>query len=101
MAAGFRLIAFLASAIGVELARGAGLATLVGAALVGFLRISPLYAIAAVAAGTALSLALPEEAGAAGKVAHGLSNAPFLMFIHILLGMAGFGAGRLLRLRRR
>ena len=100
MAAGFRLVAFLASAIGVELLRGAGLATLAGAALVGFMRFNPVYAIAAVVAGTALSLALPEEAGAAGKVAHGLSNAPFVAFVHMLVGVAGFAAGRLLRLMR-
>lgn len=100
MAAGFRLIAFLASAIGVEFFRGAGLVTLTGAGLVGLMRISPLYAVAAVAAGMALSLALPEDAGAAGKVAHGLSNAPFLALIHVVIGIAGFGAGRLLRILR-
>ena len=100
MAAGFRLPAFLATAIGLELARGAGLVTLAGAVLAGFVRLNPLFAILAVAAGTALSLALPEDAANAGKVAHGLSNAPVLILVHGLIGVAGFGAGRLLRFLR-
>ena len=100
MAAGFRLFAFLATAIGIELARGAGLVTLAGAALTGFIRLNPLFAILAVAAGTALSLALPEDAASAGKVAHGLSNAPVLILVHGLIGVVGFAAGRVLRLLR-
>ena len=100
MAAGFRLFAFLASAIGVELARGAGLVTLAGAALVGLLRLNPLFAVLAVVAGTALSLALPEDPGSVGKVAHGLSNTPVLILVHALIGVAAFGAGRLIRFLR-
>ena len=100
MAAGFRLFAFLATAIGIELGRGAGLVTLAGAALAGLLRLNPLFAVLAVVAGTALSLALPEDAASAGKVAHGLSNAPVLILVHGLIGVIGFGAGRLFRFLR-
>ncbi len=100
MAAAFRLVAFLGSAIGLELARGAGLATLTGALFAGLLRLNPLFAIAAVGVGTALSLLLPEDAAAAGKVAHGLSNAPVLILVHGLIAIVGFTAGRLIRFIR-
>lgn len=98
--AGFRFLAFFATAIGIELARGAGLLTLAGAAIAGLVRLNPLFAIVPVVAGLALSLALPEDTATAGKVVHGLSNAPFLMLVYAAIGIAGFVAGRLVRFLR-
>lgn len=97
MAAVIRLLAFVAGAIGVELARGAGLVTLACACMVGAMRLSPLLAVAAVAAGAVLSLMLPEDTASAGKVAHGLSNAPVLLLVHGAIGLVGLVIGWLLR----
>ena len=97
MTAAFRLAAFMVSAIAIELARGAGLATAVTAGLAGGLRINPLFTLIIAGAGAALSLALPDDAATSGKVAHGLSNAPFVFLLHVLLSVAAYVAGRLAR----
>lgn len=97
MAAVVRLLAFMTGAIFVELGRGAGLVTLACACLVGAMRLSPLLAVAAVVAGAALSLVLPEDTASAGKVAHGLSNAPVLLLVHGAIGLVGWVSGSLFR----
>ena len=97
MAAAFRVIAFLASAIGLEILRGAGLATLGAAAIAGALRLSPWFVPVVMLAGAALSLALPEDVASSGTIAHSLSNTPFVLLLHFILAGLGYSGGRIVR----
>lgn len=92
-----RAIAFVASAIGVELLRGVGVAVFAATLFVGWRRWSLVALAPVVAAGVVLSLLLPEADVTSGKVLHGLSNAPFVVLLHAVIAMLGFGVGRLTR----
>ncbi len=97
MAAVFRAFGFLVSAIGVELSRGVGLAILAAALLIGWRR-WPVLTLAIVAAvGATISILLPESSDAPGKVMHGLSNAPFVAFVYIVIAAGGYAIGRVMR----
>lgn len=96
--AALRAIAFLASAVGVELARGPGLAAFIAALLLGHGRWRLTWLLLVAVAGTTASTLLPGPDG--GKVAHGLSNAGFLSLVYVVLCGLGYALGRLARRAR-
>jgi hypothetical protein len=100
MVAALRLSAFLTGAIGLELFRGIGAAALAAALLLGVTRRSPVALVVLIALGTGLSLALFDQADASGKISHGLSNAPFVALLYVILVVSGYGIGRLVRALR-
>jgi hypothetical protein len=95
-----RRLAFVASAIGVEMGRGVGLAALAVALLLGFLRGSLLWLAAVAALSVVASIVLFEPGGTGGKVEHGLSNVVFVAFVYVVIVLAGYLVGRIMRALR-
>ncbi len=100
MVAALRAIAFVISALGVELSRGVGVAALLAAAIPGYRRWGFAWIVPIAVAGTAAAGALPSAGPEGGKIAHGLSNAGFLALLYMLLSAFGFALGRLARRMR-
>ena len=98
--AAFRLLAFVGSALSVELLRGVGIVVFVAAVMIAFWRQSIWLLVIIVAGGAIGSSFLPEEAGGSGKVVHSLSNAPFVVLLYILLALGGYLSGRVARAMR-
>lgn len=90
-----RLLAFGASAAGVELLRGVGAIAAMLAIVAGAARVTPLALPLLAIGGAVVSLLLPESTDASGKVLHGLSNAPFVLVVYLVLTGVGYGLGRL------
>ena len=97
MAAFFRALGFLASAIGIEFYRGIGVAAFLATLLIVWRR-WPLWLLPVVVAGGAItSLLAPDGNEASGKVLHGLSNIPFVAMVYVVITIGGYAVGRAMR----
>lgn len=88
-----RLIGFIVSAIGVQLASGIGAVALVLAALIGFYQMRFFWLLVPMIGGAVAAHYLFEDVATGGKVVNALSNLPFELIVYVIICLVGFGLG--------
>lgn len=92
-----RMIGFTLSAVGVQIASGVGLVSLLVAFALGCFRMRMYWLVATTALGAGAAVWLFEDVSTGGKVVNAQSNIVFVLFVHALISIFGYAAGRLAR----
>ncbi len=93
----FRFIALAASGIGLQMVRGLGLVAFALAALIGWRGLSPVWLTPLILSFALASHYLFEHTTGSGKALSALGNFPFEVIVFILIALAGYFFGKLLR----
>ncbi len=95
-----RVIGFLVSAIGVQIASGVGLAALIACVALGWFRARLLWIAAPTIAGTGVATWMFEDVASGGKVVNAQSNFVFVLIVYAVIGAIGYTVGAVARRRR-
>ena len=97
MAPTARMIGFLMSSIGVQLASGVGLAAFLLSLALGWFRAGVFWILAPAICGAGLAAWRFRDVTSAGKVLGAQSNFFFVAFVYLLIAASGYACGALAR----
>ena len=92
-----RVIGFLVSAIGVQIASGVGLAALIVCFAFGWFRARPLWIAAPTIAGASVASWMFEDVTTSGKVVNAQSNFVFVLIVYAVICAIGYTVGAMAR----
>ena len=92
-----RMIGFVVSAIGLQIASGVGFVALLCAVALGWFRMRAFWLALPAVGGAIVAQTLFEGVATSGKVANAMSNLSFLLIVYALISLLGYAIGAVAR----